>query len=64
MGIPVMVLGESGTGKSASLRNVAPDEIGVVNVCLSLIHICLAHLETINRPARLSVVWQQEHQAK
>lgn len=33
MGIPVMVLGESGTGKSASLRNFAPDEIGVVNVC-------------------------------
>lgn len=33
MGIPVMVLGESGTGKSASLRNFRPDEIGVVNVC-------------------------------
>lgn len=33
MGIPVMVLGESGTGKSASLRNFSPEEIGVVNVC-------------------------------
>lgn len=33
MGIPVMVLGESGTGKSASMRNFSPDEIGVVNVC-------------------------------
>lgn len=33
MGIPVMVLGESGTGKSASLRNFTPEEIGVVNVC-------------------------------
>ena len=28
-----MVLGESGTGKSASLRNFQPDEIGVINVC-------------------------------
>ena len=32
MGIPVMVLGESGSGKSASLRNFEPDEIGVLNV--------------------------------
>lgn len=28
-----MVLGESGTGKSASLRNFQPEEVGVVNVC-------------------------------
>lgn len=33
MGIPVMILGESGTGKSASLRNFSKDEIGVINVC-------------------------------
>lgn len=33
MGIPVMILGESGTGKSASLRHFAPDEVGVINVC-------------------------------
>lgn len=33
MGIPVMVMGESGTGKSASMRNFSPDEIGVINVC-------------------------------
>lgn len=32
MGIPVMILGESGTGKSASLRNFSPDEVGVINV--------------------------------
>lgn len=32
MGIPVMVLGESGTGKTTSLRNFKPDEIGVINV--------------------------------
>lgn len=28
-----MILGESGTGKSASLRNFIQDEIGVINVC-------------------------------
>ena len=33
MGFPVMILGESGTGKSASMRNFSPDEIGVINVC-------------------------------
>lgn len=32
MAIPVMLLGESGTGKSASLRNFSPDEIGIINV--------------------------------
>lgn len=32
MAIPVMILGESGTGKSASLRNFGPDDVGVINV--------------------------------
>ena len=32
MGVPVLILGESGSGKSASLRNFEPDEIGVFNV--------------------------------
>ena len=32
MGIPVLILGESGSGKSTSLRNFEPDEIGVFNV--------------------------------
>ena len=32
MGIPVLVLGASGSGKSASLRNFEPDEIGILNV--------------------------------
>lgn len=32
MAIVVMILGESGTGKSASLRNFKPDELAVVNV--------------------------------
>lgn len=32
MGIPVLILGESGSGKSASLRNFETDEIGIFNV--------------------------------
>ena len=32
MGIPVMILGESASGKSSSLRNFAPDEVGVFNI--------------------------------
>lgn len=32
MGIPVLVLGASGSGKSTSLRNFEPNEIGIFNV--------------------------------
>lgn len=32
MGIPVLILGDSGSGKSSSLRNFKPEEIGVFNV--------------------------------
>ena len=32
MGIPVLVLGESGSGKSTSLRNFDVDEVGIFNV--------------------------------
>lgn len=32
MGIPILVLGESGTGKTTSLRNFAGDELAIVNV--------------------------------
>lgn len=32
MGIPVLILGESGSGKSASLRNFEPDQVGIFNV--------------------------------
>lgn len=32
MGLPVLILGESGTGKSASLRNFKNDEVVVINV--------------------------------
>lgn len=32
MGLPILILGESGTGKSASLRNFKPEEVAVINV--------------------------------
>ena len=32
MGIPVLILGESGSGKSTSLRNFSVDEVGIFNV--------------------------------
>lgn len=32
MGVAILVLGKSGSGKSTSLRNFKPDEIGVMNV--------------------------------
>lgn len=32
MGIPVMILGESASGKSSSLRNFTPEEVGVFSV--------------------------------
>lgn len=32
MGLPVLLLGESGSGKSCSLRNFSSDEIGIFNV--------------------------------
>ena len=32
MGLPILVLGESGTGKSASMRNFKKGELALVNV--------------------------------
>ena len=32
MGIPILILGESGSGKSASMRNFTPDQVGIFNV--------------------------------
>ncbi len=32
MGIPVLIMGESGSGKTASLRNFSPENIGIFNV--------------------------------
>lgn len=32
MGLPILIMGKSGSGKSASLRNFASNEIGIINV--------------------------------
>ncbi len=32
MGVPVLIMGASGSGKSCSLRNFSPTEVGVLNV--------------------------------
>lgn len=32
MGLPVLILGDSGTGKSASMRNLNPEKTSVINV--------------------------------
>lgn len=32
MGVPVLIIGRSGAGKSASMRNLNPEEIGIFNV--------------------------------
>jgi hypothetical protein len=32
MGIPVLIIGESGSGKSSSLRNFKPEEVAIFNV--------------------------------
>lgn len=32
MGVPVMILGNSGSGKSTSMRNFEPNEVGIFNV--------------------------------
>lgn len=32
MGVPVLILGESGSGKSTSMRNFEPDEVGIFNI--------------------------------
>jgi len=32
LGIPVLILGDSGSGKSTSMRNFEPDEVGIFNV--------------------------------
>ncbi|WP_130861455.1 AAA family ATPase [Bacilliculturomica massiliensis] len=32
MGIPVLIIGESGSGKSASMRNFKKGEVGIINV--------------------------------
>ena len=36
MGVAILVLGKSGSGKSTSLRNFKPGEIGIMNVSIRM----------------------------
>ena len=49
MGIAVLVLGQSGTGKSASLRNFKEGEIGIFNVASKPLPF-RGNLKTVNGP--------------
>ena len=49
MGVTVMVLGRSGSGKSTSLRNFQPGEVGVFNVLGKPLPF-RARLQTVDRP--------------
>lgn len=48
MGIPILILGESGTGKSASMRNFKPDEVALANVAGKPLPFKGKFAETIN----------------
>lgn len=37
MGVPVLIIGESGSGKTTSLRNFKPNEISLLNVSSKLL---------------------------
>ena len=43
MGISVLILGESGSGKTTSLRNFQPGEVAIINVAKKP-HIILSYL--------------------
>lgn len=48
MGIPILILGESGTGKSASMRNFKPHEVALANVAGKPLPFKGSFKETIN----------------
>lgn len=55
MGIPVLILGESGSGKSTALRNFEPDEIGIFNVASKPLPF-RKKLHTINHATYQSII--------
>lgn len=54
MGIPVMILGESGSGKSTSMRNLEPEKVGVFNVAGKPLPF-RKHLKTVNNATYSSI---------
>jgi len=55
MGIPVLILGESGSGKSCSLRNFEPDEVGIFNIAGKPLPFRKA-LKKVNNPKYVDIV--------
>ena len=49
MGIPVLIMGESGSGKSTSLRNFSPEEIGIFNVASKPLPFRASGMKLINK---------------
>lgn len=62
MGVPVMIIGESGTGKTTSLRNFKNGEIAVVNVSKKMLPFKaeFATLETDNYQKITSAIQQSK----
>lgn len=50
MSIPVIIMGDSGTGKSYSMRNFAPEDVTVINVQNKMLPFFDKQLETVSVP--------------
>ena len=50
MSIPIVIMGESGTGKSASLRNFKPGEVEIINVMGKIMPFFEPKLDTVDVP--------------
>jgi len=55
MGVPVLVMGASGAGKSTSLRNFKPDEVGIFNVASKVLPFRQKMDAVINRPTYATI---------
>lgn len=63
MSIPIIVMGDSGTGKSYSLRNFEPDDVSVLNVQGKLLPFFNKQLENVSIPT-LAAKLEQENGVK
>ena len=60
MGIPVLIMGESGSGKSASLRNFEPEDVGIFNA-VSYTHLDVYKRQLVRRDRNF--LWCREEKA-
>ena len=52
MGIPVLIIGESGSGKTTSMRNFKDGELGIINVGYK--PVSYTHLDVYKRQKKCS----------